>query len=169
MSFDAYRRRDGLFEIEAHLLDVKDHDFALLTGIRPAGVPVHDMWVRVTIDRAFVIHAVEAATDASPYPGTCERIAPAYQKLVGANLVQGFRKRLHDVMGGVRGCTHVTEMLSYMPTAAIQTFAGLQREDDGDGKPFQLDHCHALETTTENVRRFYPKWHRDTARETLPR
>jgi hypothetical protein len=163
VSFDAYRRRDGLFDIEAHLLDVKDHDFALLTGVRPAGVPVHDMWVRVTIDREFVIHAVEAATDSSPYPGTCERIGPAYQKLVGANLVQGFRKHLHDVMGGVRGCTHITEMLSYMPTAAIQTFAGLQREDDGDVKPFQLDHCHALETRTENVRRFYPKWHRKAA------
>ena len=66
VTFDGYRRRDGLFDIEAHLVDVKDHDFALLTGIRPAGVPVHDMWVRVTIDRAFVIHAVEAVTDSSP-------------------------------------------------------------------------------------------------------
>ena len=27
-------------------------------------------------------------------------------------------------------------------------------------KPFQLDRCHALEHTTETVRRYYPKWYR---------
>ena len=105
------------------------------------------MWVRVTIDREFVIHAIEAVTDGMPYPGACNRIGPAYQKLVGANLIRGFRKDLHDVLGGVQGCTHLTELLAFLPTAAVQTFAGHQREDDDDGKPFQLDRCHALETT----------------------
>jgi hypothetical protein len=160
VAYDGYRRNDGLFDIEAHILDVKDHDSELLTGVRRAGVPIHDMWVRVTIDRDFVIRAIEAVTDSMPYPGACDRIGPAYEKLVGANLVDGFRKHLHDVMGGVRGCTHITEVLSYLPTAAIQTFSGLQREDEGDQKPFQLDRCHALETTTETVRRYYPKWYR---------
>ena len=160
VAYDGYRRHDGLFDIEAHILDVKDHDSELLTGVRRAGVPIHDMWVRVTIDRDLVIRAIEAVTDSMPYPGACDRIGAAYVKLVGANLVDGFRKHLHDVMGGVRGCTHITEMLSYLPTAAVQTFAGLQREDEGDQKPFQLDRCHALETTTETVRRYYPKWYR---------
>ena len=132
----------------AHLVDIKDHDFPLLTGIRPAGIPVHDMWVRVTIDRAFNIVDIEAVTDSMPYPGLCDRIGPDYRKLIGANLVQGFRKRLHDAMGHTKGCTHITEMLANVPTAAIQLFAGLRkREDEGAGKPFQLDKCHALETT----------------------
>ena len=122
------------------------------------------MWVRVTIDREFVIHAVEAATDSSPYPGTCERIGPAYQKLVGANLVQGFRKHLHDVMGGVRGCTHLTELIAFLPTAALQTFAGLRREiEPHEDRPYQLDRCHALEHTSDTVRRYYPKWYRGAA------
>jgi hypothetical protein len=121
------------------------------------------MWVRVTIDRDFVIQTIEAVTDSMPYPGACNRIGPAYEKLVGANLVNGFRKHLHEVMGGIRGCTHITEMLSYLPTAAVQTFSGLQREDDGEEKPFQLDRCHALETTTDTVRRYYPKWYRGAA------
>lgn len=163
ITFDGYRRRDGLFDIEAHLTDVKDHDFALLTGVRPAGVPVHDMWVRATIDRGLVIRAIEAVTDSMPYPGACDRIGPAYEKLVGANLLDGFRRRLHELLGGVRGCTHITELLLSLPTAAIQTFASLQREDDGTAKPFQLDHCHALATTSETVRRYYPKWYRGAA------
>ncbi|MFO1325309.1 MAG: DUF2889 domain-containing protein [Burkholderiales bacterium] len=164
ITYDGFRRDDGLFDIEAHLIDVKDHDTTLLSGVRPAGVPVHDMWVRVTIDRDFFIRGVEAFTDSMPYPGACDRITPAYGKLVGANLVSGFRKRLHDLMGGVHGCTHITELLSNLPTAAVQTFAGLQREDETEGKPFQLDRCHALETTTELVRRYYPKWYHGAAK-----
>jgi len=33
-------------------------------------------------------------------------------------------------------------------------------EDDGVNKPFQLDKCHALASSTETVQRFYPKWYR---------
>jgi len=160
ITYEGFMRGDGLFEIEAHLVDAKDHDFELLTGVRPAREAVHDMWIRVTIDRQFVIHAVLVRTESMPYPGACDRIEPAYSKLIGANLVQGFRKRLHDDMGGVRGCTHVTDLLASVPTAAVQMFAGLQREDEGDHKPFQLDRCHALETATDTVSRYYPKWYR---------
>jgi hypothetical protein len=75
--------------------------------------------------------------------------------------VKGFKKKLAERLGGVRGCTHMTEMLAGMPTAAIQTFAGDMPEERADGgKPFQLDQCHALEIGSETVRRFYPKWHR---------
>ena len=77
--------------------------------------------------------------------------------------VDGFRKTLFEALGGVHGCTHITELLSYLPTAAVQTFAGLTREDAGERKPFQLDRCHALETSSETVRRYYPKWYRGAA------
>ncbi len=164
VTYEGFKRDDGLFDVEAHIVDVKDHDVTLLSGVRLAGEPVHDMWVRVTIDRGFQIHDIEACTERMPYPGACDRIGPAYRALIGANLVSGFRKRLHDAMGHVRGCTHLTEMLGYLPTAAVQTFAGLRaREDEGPDKPFQLDRCHALETTTDTVRRYYPKWYRGAA------
>ena len=60
VSFECFTRADGLFDIEARLIDVKDHDYTLLSGVRRTGDPVHDMWVRVTIDRTFRIQAVEA-------------------------------------------------------------------------------------------------------------
>jgi hypothetical protein len=160
ITYEGWQRDDGLFDVDAHLVDAKDHDFELLTGVRPAREAVHDMWVRVTIDRAYVVQAIEVRTDGMPYPDVCDRIEPAYGRLVGANLVSGFRKRLHETMGGIRGCTHVTELLASLPTAAVQTFAGLRREDEGEGKPFQLDRCHALDTTSAAVRRYYPRWYR---------
>jgi len=160
VTYEGFRRDDGLLDIEARMVDVKDHRYQLLTGTREAGVPVHDMRVRVTIDRNFLIRDIEAVTDSMPYPGVCDTIGPEYTKLVGASLLVGFRKHLHATMGGIAGCTHLTEMLAYLPTAAVQTVASLIREDDGVTKPHQLDHCHALATTTENVRQHYPKWYR---------
>jgi hypothetical protein len=159
--YEGYKRADGLWDIEAHLNDVKNHDYRLKTGVRRAGQPIHDMWVRITIDRQFNVLAAAASSDAVPYPGGCEKIAPAYGQLVGLNLLKGFRKRVAELLGSVRGCTHMTEMLGGLPTAAIQSFAGDVPEESGDGrKPFQLDQCHALETTTETVRQWYPKWYR---------
>lgn len=162
--YEGWQREDGLFDIEARLTDVKDHDYILMTGERPAGDAIHDMWARVTIDRAFVICAVETATDRMPYPGACQTINPAYARLVGKHLLNGFRKALHDTMGGVHGCTHLTELLAFMPTAALQSLAGLRREIEPDEeKPFQLDRCHALEQTTDTVREYYPRWFRGAA------
>ena len=162
--YEGYKRADGLWDIEAHLLDTKNHDYQLKTGVRRAGQPIHDMWVRVTIDRHFTVLDAQASMDAVPYPGGCENIAPAYRQLVGLNLVRGFRKRVWDLLGNVRGCTHLTEMLAGLPTAAIQTFAGETPEERVDGaKPFQLDQCHALETTSDTVRVWYPKWYRGKA------
>ena len=157
--YEGYKRKDGLWDIEAHLTDVKNHDYALKTGVRRAGQPIHDMWVRITIDRRMNIVDACSSSDTVPYPGGCETISPAYRKLIGLSLVKEFRKNVREALGGVRGCTHITEMLGGLPTAAIQTFAGEMPEEREDGrKPFQLDQCHALETSTETVRKWYPKW-----------
>jgi len=159
--YEGYKRSDGLWDIEAHLTDVKSYDNPMKAGVRRAGEPIHEMWVRITIDRSLTILEAAASSDAVPYPGGCETIAPAYRKLIGLNLARGFRKHIKSLFAGVKGCTHLTEMLGGFPTAAIQTFAGEVPEERADGRrPFQLDQCHALDTASETVRRWYPKWYR---------
>ena len=160
---EGFRRDDGLFDLEARLVDTKPQPYALMTGVRAPGDPIHDMVVRVTIDRGFTIHGVEATMPSVPYPGGCDAIAAAYAKLVGANLAKGFRAAVKERLGGVAGCSHLTELVGHLPTAAVQMFAGLVPEDDGRHKPFQLDRCHALESHSETVRRWYPKWYRGAA------
>ncbi len=160
VSYEGFRRADGSFDIEAKLIDTKDHAYPLATGERTPDQPVHVMSARVTINTRFEVLAIDASTDEMPYPGHCNRIAPDYKKLVGANLMRGFRKSIAEHLGGVKGCTHLSELLAFLPTAAVQTFAGLKRETDGwaDQKPFQLDACHALDTRGEAVKIFYPRW-----------
>ncbi len=166
---EGWKRDDGLWDIEGRLTDRKDHDYLLASGLRAKGDAVHDMRVRVTIDADFTIVDAVAAIDAVPYPG-CEAIAPSYRKIIGLNLTRGFRQRVGEMFGSVAGCSHLTELLSSLPTAAIQTFAGEQRDtemSDG-GKPFQLDRCHALDTSGATVRRYYPRWYAGESNPTVP-
>jgi len=159
--FEGYKRADGLWDIEARLTDVKTVDARLGSGLRPAGEPVHDMWIRLTIDRHLKVMDAVASIDAVPYAGSCETIAPEFSRLAGLELLHGFRKAVNELFGGMRGCAHLTELLIQFPTAAIQTLASERRDNEDTGrKPFQLDNCHALDTRGEAVRRFYPRWYR---------
>lgn len=156
---EAFERDDGLWDLEASLTDVKPYAFQLRTGPRPAGQPVHDMKLRLTFDLRMNVVDVVAVSDEVPYPGHCETIGPDYRALVGLNLLDGFRKGIATRLGGIHGCTHMSELAAVLPTAAVQALAGAAiRVDDDERRPMQLDRCHALRTDGEAVRIHYPRW-----------
>lgn len=146
-----------MFDIEGQLLDYKEVDFNLASGLRRAGEPVHTMWLRITVDRKLVIHDAAAATDAMPYAGFCETITGEYRKLVGLHIGPGFKDKLRHLLGGTHGCTHLTELVNTVATTAFQTLAGAGAQDP-QRKPFQLDRCHALKSSGPAVARYYPRW-----------
>ncbi len=166
MTFQGFRRNDGLWDIEGRLVDTKDQPFDIQGDIRLPGDAVHDISVRVTIDARMNVLDVAVCLDATPFPGICDTQAPDYREVIGLNLFKGFVKAVKTLFGGTPGCTHATELLMSMPTAAFQAFAGqVKHEDrvDGDQVPFHLDRCHALRLDSEIVRRFYPRWYRSKA------
>jgi hypothetical protein len=161
---EAFARDDGLWDIDAHITDTKTTDVQLASGLRPAGAPMHDLSLRLTIDTQFTVVNTEAVSDAVPYPTYCDTIGPAYKKLVGLNLLNGFRHAVKERLSGSAGCTHLTELSLVLPTAAIQALGGEMfgtRDGVGDAqrqKPFQLDRCHALRTDGAAVAHYYPSW-----------
>jgi Protein of unknown function (DUF2889) len=159
-----YARGNGLWEVDAEISDVKPHDIPLGGGVRPAGQPIHDMLLRVVVDERFNIVEAGSETRAMPYPGNCDDLGDVYQRLVGLNLVNGFRRDVNQRLGGVVGCTHLTELTQVLPTAVVQAFAGDvldSREDSmSEKEPFQIDRCHALRRDGPVVQTFYPRWHR---------
>jgi hypothetical protein len=161
IEINGYRRADGLFDIEGRLVDTKPYDLKLAAGVRRAGEPVHAMWLRITIDRNLTIVDADAAMDAVPYAGHCEGITPHYRKLIGVSIRPGYLRKLKELFGDVRGCTHISELAGALATAAYQTLAG-QRVQDPEQRPFQLDRCHALDSTKHVVAKYYPKWYRGT-------
>lgn len=182
---EAFERDDGLWDIEACLTDEKPRDVKLASGVRPQGLPIHELWLRITIDRTFAIVDAEAASDWAPYGQLCSASNPAYGALIGLNLIQNFRRESSRLLAGTTGCTHLTELCAVLPTAAIQAFAGEVwntekggapgqsgdaskkhgadagapgKSTDTDKPPFQLGRCNALRFDGEAVRQHYPRW-----------
>lgn len=159
-----YARGNGLWEVDALLTDLKTRDAMLAGGNRPAGTPIHEMLLRLVVDERFNILEAGSDTRWMPYPGQCGDHGDAYGRLVGLNLMQNFRQAVRERLGGVRGCTHLSELSQVLPTAVVQAFAGDvldTREDSASGeRPFQIDRCHALRSDGEAVRTYYPRWYR---------
>ncbi|MDN3918938.1 DUF2889 domain-containing protein [Roseateles violae] len=176
LDVQVYARDDGLFDVEAELVDTKARDLMLAGELRKAGEPVHDMLLRLVVDAQLNIRQAGSQTRWMPYPGSCDEHGDAYARLVGLNLMKGFRLGVKERLGGVKGCTHLTELCQVLPTAVIQAFAGIvidTREGDGSGQPpFQLDRCHALRSDGPVVQTHYPRWYRkpeaDPAAAALP-
>lgn len=168
INFQGYERADGLFDIEAHLVDTKTYAFSNnWRGTIDPGVALHEMLLRVTINDKFVIEDIQAATDNSPF-AMCPDIAADYKKLIGVTMGPGWRSMIRSRMGGVKGCTHLTELLYPMATVAIQTIRPLQnhrrRKADSDSshhssKPFVLNTCHAWAEYSPVVQKNAPNFY----------
>jgi hypothetical protein len=157
-----YLRADGLWDIEGSLTDTKTYDFEnRWRGDVLAGDPVHEMHVRLTIDDTFVIQVVEAASDATPYEA-CGAVPPMMQALVGENMGRGWSRTLRRLAGGAEGCTHITELLGRMATAAYQTVYPYRAQNAPGG----TDMAKIAERLVGSCR----AWHEDGAlvRELLP-
>lgn len=116
-----YRRRDGLYDIEAQLTDSKSYGFGNQDrGYIAAGEPLHGMWLRLTVDERMTIVACEAATDHAPYT-VCPSAAPNFSRLAGLRIKSGFLREANKVVGGAVGCTHIRELLQQVATTAFQT------------------------------------------------
>jgi hypothetical protein len=129
-----YQREDGRIDIEAHMTDTKTYSFGNSSrGGIPAGDPLHDMWLRLTLNQSLTIEAVEAAMDATPH-AICPAIAPNYQRLVGLCIAKGFLKAASERLGGINGCTHLRELLQQIGTVAFQTLHSI-RSHKNPAKP----------------------------------
>lgn len=160
---EVFERADGLWDLDAELVDTKSYSFPLSNGgEHPAGQPIHHMLLRITINSDYTIVDAGVQYDAAPY-AVCDTIVQSYQKLIGLNLIRGFRHEVRARLAGKHGCTHMTELTNVLPTAAIQGVAArLNRFNSGQKqqtRPFHIDGCHALRADGEVVREFYPKWY----------
>jgi hypothetical protein len=141
-----YEREDGMFDIEVRMTNIKTYSWSNHDrGAINAGDPLHDMWMRLTIDRDMTIQAVDAAMDGTPF-AICPAVAPNYQRLIGLTIGRGFLKSAMQRLGGVEGCTHLRELLQPLATVAFQTSFSMRHERQpqaANGVPAALiNTCH---------------------------
>ncbi len=168
-----YARRDGLWDIEGRMIDVKSFDMFNPDrgGQIEAGEPLHDISLTLTIDRGMLIRAVNARIDYSPF-NPCRKITGAFQQLVGMRIFPGFSRQVKQKFSGVNGCTHLLELLAPISTTAYQTLWQSENGYDGDDPEvhqFLLNSCHALAADGEVVRSHWPEYAASTeAEQSLP-
>lgn len=164
IELNGYEREDGLWDIEAHLVDTKAYDFRNhFRGVVPPGEPIHDMWMRLTVDDTLTIREVAACTDYSPFP-SCPQIAPNYEQLVGMRITTGWTDKVRAKMGLTGGCTHLYELLRPLATVAIQTIMSLRKhgESDPNKRPRLLDTCYGWRADGEAIRELHPAWQKSS-------
>ena len=52
---EIYSRGNGLWEVDAHITDVRSSDTTMSFGVLAAGEPIHDMLLRLVVDERFDI------------------------------------------------------------------------------------------------------------------
>lgn len=161
-----YRRADGLYDIEARLVDTKTYAFTNQDrGEITPGTPLHGMLARMTLTEDMEITAFEAVTEYGPY-AICPSAAPNFARLAGLRIGRGFIKAANERVGGVHGCTHLRELLGQMGTVAFQTLYSVRtRKPDAPnatetaGKPVMLGTCLAYAPDSPVVQRQWPAFY----------
>jgi hypothetical protein len=164
-----FARDDGLWDIEARMVDTKTYATdEPYRGHRPAGAHVHEMHLRLTVDTDKNVRDIAVATQHAPYDA-CFTVAPAYRRLIGANLARGWRRAVQAAVGGTAGCTHLKELLMPAATVAFQSMGSWPKDGDvateaAPGrlaeKPYFIDGCKAWAADGVVVKRLYPLHYR---------
>jgi hypothetical protein len=118
--YECYLRDDGLWDIDAELSDTKEYPYALHTHTVPAGEPLHKMQIRLTVDDVLTIRDIVSSTLHAPFP-QCARPGEPMQVMIGVTIGPGWRKEVERRIGGVKGCTHLRDLLLNAATAAFQS------------------------------------------------
>ena len=159
-----YRRHDGLYDVEARMVDTKANEITLADGrVVPPGNALHDMSVRMVVDEALTVVDIVASTDASPF-GICKEATDTLQTVKGLRIAHGWSQAIRERLSGRQGCTHLTELLGPLATVAFQTLAPVRNARspavDAKDRPRKIDSCYAYGASRELVQRLWPAYHR---------
>lgn len=164
---DGYLREDGLWEVEARLVDTKPFlQRDQFRGNVAPGTPVHDIRLRLAVDDSLVVREAETNMAATPFP-TCIEVEGILQRLVGERIGRGWRETVRRKIGKLETCTHLAELLGPAVTTLFQTMSNGRRPDGGDsmdghlGKsepPFFINGCHSWRTDGPIVAKVFPQF-----------
>ena len=164
----AFRLKNGFLEIEATLADEKSQQVAFRS--RPPVQPgefMHRMSLSIVIDGDYLIHDVKAQTETAPW-AMCGGTDPAYRRLIGLRIGPGFTQQVRELLGGVQGCTHVTELVAQAANTYMQASwpdrIARQMAVDPDPRRWPdkstltfVNHCHAWRQDGETLVQEYPE------------
>lgn len=133
--------------IEGKLRDTRDHH-SPSEGAGKEPFLVHHLIARLWVQGPdLTITAVEAEMPTIPRK-ICPEALPVVQKLVGLRVISGFTQKVKDLIGDVKGCSHLTNLILTLGPVAVQGyFAAYGKKEGGrflDNPAVSrvIDSCH---------------------------
>lgn len=136
------------YDVEVHHVDDNLRLVGTVRDEKPPGLyiaddpdplTIHHMRVEL-VARVADLVIVDAKVIFEVHPHrTCPAIVDHYRKLIGMSIARGFNRKVRELFGGPRACTHTTALLQAMVPAATQALWSLRigaRRADGD-EPFE--------------------------------
>ena len=167
VTYNGFARSDGLWDIEGRMVDTKDYVLERFdrSPLQP-GLPIHEMFIRVTINNDFKIVDIQTTLSTAPF-GECINTAEPMRRLIGATLGKGWRKTIESAICGEQGCTHLRELLFNLATAAFQaipSYLDHQRRQRGEpppefsSAPAYVGQCLSWRRDGPVVQKIYPRF-----------
>ncbi len=160
-----YLRDDGLLDVESTMRDISPNGSDLFFKPLGPGEDLHRMRIVMTVDNELVIRDLRVNSEAAPTPYCAESNAN-YDALRGLKIGAGFTKKVRALVGGNKGCTHLTELMGPAATTAMQTWHAMNRERGGVRtllavpgslpKPALADTCQAYRSGGKALEAIWP-------------
>lgn len=120
---NTYEQDNQKLIIEGDLKDRHLNPYRLATGEqKPAGI-VHHFSIRLLLDiPSFMIEEIDVQMLNVPHR-ECLAMAESLAPIKGLPITGGFALKLRELAGNVKGCSHLTALLTSMVSAAFQGLA----------------------------------------------
>lgn len=167
-SYDTQAFRDGEhLVVVGSVQDVKPP--GMYVDDDPDPLEIHHMAVTLRVAIADLT-IVDAQVDFRTHPNeTCPSITEHYGELVGLSVARGFNRKVRELFGGPRACTHTTALLQAMAPVIVQAMWSVRMDDrrqmggdmfdpgdTGDGTAhweLNLNTCHVWAEGSELIER----------------
>jgi len=134
----------------------------------PNPLEIHHMAVALKVAIAD-LSIVDAQVEFRTHPNeACPSIVEHYGQLVGLSVARGFNRKVRELFGGPRACTHTTALLQAMAPVVVQAMWSVRMDDrrsagknpfdardvDGDGPAhyeLNLNTCHVWAEGSELI------------------
>ena len=136
--------------VEGSLRDERFRPVYELSGRKRDPGVIHHMIIRVLVGGS-PLRILDAEAEMPQVPlALCPTTRETVEKIIGLKIKSGFGEKVHKLIGGVKGCAHLTHLLVVMVQEALHGYWTHKMKRPGpspasveeiDGLPYLLNSC----------------------------
>jgi hypothetical protein len=150
LSLRAYPVGEGEIVVEGSLKDERFQAIYDLSGDRRDEGVIHDLLIRLLVG-GVPLKILDAEAEMPHVPRErCRETQESIKRIIGFEIRSGFGERVHKLIGGVKGCAHLTHLLIVLVQEALHGYwthkmrrpePPPQSLEDIDGLDYLINSC----------------------------